>query len=331
MKKVDFIKTIPVFSSMSGLELDAVAAFLEPHLYPKGSVIYGEGDAGSEMFIVHTGTIGSYIAESDGKRRELKSYGPKAFFGEMALVEGECRMATCYALEDSKLLVLSGLEFFRMVWDYPMLGVKFLKALTRVMIDRLSKASGFLDDMVRWGEIARRRAVTDDLSGLFNRRFLEEAVKSRFSRGFNDSRKCALLMIDFDRFRDINMTYGTMAGDAVISNAGATIQRLVGEANIPSRLSGDEFAILLPDSGIDEALALANCLQSEIAALFLEFRTGPGVKPESVTLTLSIGAAACPEHARTEADLFKAADEALYRAKQEGRNRVCSCRGTDSP
>ncbi len=323
MKKVDFLKLLPVFSLMSRLELDAVADLLEPRIYPKGSVIFNQGDAGSEMFIVHTGSIGLYKTIQNGVRRECRPFGPKTFFGEMSLVEGECRPGTCYALEDSKLFVLSGLNFFRMVWDYPMLGVKFLKAMTKDMIERLSKASGFLDDMVRWGEIARRRAVTDDLSGLFNRRFLEESVKTRFSRGFGECKKCSLLMIDFDKFRDINFTYGTMAGDAVITNAGAAIQRVVGENNIPSRLSGDEFAILLPESGIEEAMNLAKKLQEEIAALFLEFKAGPGVKPENVTLTLSIGAASCPEHADTETELFHAADQALYRAKMEGRNRVC--------
>lgn len=323
MKKVEFLAEIPLFTLMSRLELEAVSEFLEPRMYQKGATIFAEGDTGTEMFIVHTGIIGMYMTQSDGGKREQKPFEAKAFFGEMALVEGECRSATCYAIENSKLLVLSGLDFFRMVWDYPMLGVKLLKSMTKVMIERLSKASGFLDDMVRWGEIARRRAVTDDLSGLFNRRFLEESIKTRFSRGFGESRKCSLLMIDFDKFRDINLTYGTMAGDAVITNAGALIQRIVGENHIPARLSGDEFAILLPDAGITEALQLAETLQAEIAALYLEFRTGPGKKPEKVILTLSIGVASCPEHAKTESDLFHAADQGLYRAKKEGRNRVC--------
>lgn len=327
MKKVEFIRTIPLFSSMSGLELEAVSEFLEPRIYPKDAVMFCEGEPGTEMFIVHTGSIGESEILADGTKRELKPYGPKSFFGEMALVAGEARMTTCCALEDSKVFVLSGLGFYRMVWDTPMLGVKFLRAMDRIKIEQLSKASGFLDDMVRWGETARRRAVTDDLSGLFNRRFLEEAISSRFYRGFQQSSttptSCALLMIDFDRFRDINATYGALAGDAVISNVGATIQRIVGDAYIASRLSGDEFAIFLPDSGIAEAVELARQLQEETASLFLEFKPGPKTNPERVNLTLSIGAAACPEHAKNEKELFDAADRALYRAKEEGRNRVC--------
>ena len=130
-------------------------------------------------------------------------------------------------------------------------------------------------------------------------------------------------MIDFDRFREINARYGALAGDAVISNVGATIQRIVGDAYVPSRLSGDEFAIFLPDSDTDEATSLARQLQEETASLFLEFKPTPKAAPERVNLTLSIGVASCPAHANSEKELFDAADRALYHAKEEGRNRVC--------
>ncbi len=323
MKKSDFIKNIPVLSKMSTLELEAVAEFLEPRLYSRGSVLFREGDAGSELYIVSSGKIGQYSISTDGRRQEQKPLVKGSLFGEMALVEGERRTTTCYALTDSKILVLSGLNFFRMVWDYPMLGVKLLRSMATVMIERLAKASVFLDDMVRWGEIARRRAVSDDLSGLFNRRFLEETIHARFSRGFSDGRRCSLLMIDFDKFRDINLEYGTLAGDAVITNAGATIARIVGENCIPSRLSGDEFAIFLPDRGIESAVDLACRLQQEIASLYLVFRKGRGNASERVALTISVGAAACPDDAATVSALFDAADKALYRAKQNGRNQVC--------
>jgi diguanylate cyclase (GGDEF)-like protein len=324
MKKIDFIKTVPLFSLMSGLELEAVMEFLEPRIIPKGETVFEEGDAGTEMYIVHTGSIGAAAAAADGQIRNLKPFGPKQFFGEMALIAGESRAITCRALEDTKVFVLSGLGFYRMVWDTPMLGVKFLKAMDRIKIEQLSRASGFLDDMVRWGETARRRAVTDDLSGLFNRRFLEEAIATRFYRDFGTAKSCAILMIDFDRFREINGRYGAMAGDAVISNVGATIQRIVGDTYIASRLSGDEFAIFLPDAGAAEAAGLATRLQEETASLFLEFRAGATAKAERVNLTLSIGVAACPEHAKDQRSLFDAADRALYRAKENGRNQVCA-------
>jgi diguanylate cyclase (GGDEF)-like protein len=323
VKAADFLGTVPLFSLMSGLELKAVMELLEPRIYPKGSLIYAEGDAGTEMFILYSGTVGVTAFAADGTLRQHQSVQSRGFFGEMGPIAGESRAETCRAAEDCKVFVLSGLNFQRMVWDTPMLGVKFLKSMNRIKVESLSKASGFLDDMVRWGETARKRAVMDDLSGLFNRRFLEEAITARMYRGFRDSRTCALMMIDFDRFREINSKYGLIAGDAVISNVGATIQRLIGSSKIAARLSGDEFAILMPDSGEAEAMTLANRLQEETASLFIEFRSGPSSPSERVTVTLSIGVAVSPDDGTTRDALFEAADRALYRAKEEGRNRVC--------
>lgn len=323
MRKNDSLKAMPLFSVMTPLELNAIAELLETRDYAAGSPIYGEGEEGTEMFFIRSGSVGFYIVTDGGKRHESKPLGPLNFFGEMSLVSGETHIRSAYAIDDSSFYVLSGLNFHSMVWDTPMLGVKFLKAMAALRITQLEKASGFLDDMVRWGETARRRAVTDDLSGLFNRRFVEEAVAARFARGFGETGSCALVMIDFDRFRDINSEYGAVAGDAVISNVGATIQRLVGESHIAARLSGDEFAIFLPDADMDQAMDLARELQEETASLFLEFRTAPGAGSSQVCLTLSIGVASSPACAQTGADLFNAADRALYRAKEEGRNRVC--------
>lgn len=323
LKAVDFLGTVPLFSLMSSLELKAVMELLEPRIYPEKNVLYSAGESGTELYIVHSGTVAITEEAPDGTLQETKRVGPKGFFGEMSVVSGLERQENCFALEDTKVFVLSGLNFQRMVWDTPMLGVRFLTAMNQAKVTSLAKASGFLDDMVRWGETARKRAVMDDLSGLFNRRFLEEAITARIYRGFRDSRKCSLLMIDFDHFRDINAKYGLIAGDAVISNVGATIQCLVSGSQIASRLSGDEFAILLPDSGAEVAMTLARRLQEETASLFLEFRPGPKAKSERVNVTLSIGVAVCPDDGSTMKDLFDAADRALYRAKEEGRNRVC--------
>ena len=123
-----------------------------------------------------------------------------------------------------------------------MIGVKMLSSMARVMVSWLDEASGFLNDLVRWGESARRRAITDDLSGLFNRRFLEEAMQLEFSQTGKRDNSRSLLMLDIDRFREINAQFGAQAGDCVIAQAGTAFGMLVGDRGIVARLSGDEFA-----------------------------------------------------------------------------------------
>jgi diguanylate cyclase (GGDEF)-like protein len=318
----DYIGGLSLFRDMSALEVNAVSAFLEPRLYPKGGIIFREGESGKELFLVHDGRVGSYVTQSDGTRREIYEFAPGVLFGEMAIIEEEPRSATCYAMEDTELLVLDGLDFYRLVWDHPMIGVKLLSSMARVMTAWLDEASGFLGGLVRWGEAARRRAVTDELSGLFNRRFLEETMRTRFARGAGSSRRCALLMLDIDRFREINAAYGAQGGDAAIAATANAFAPVILEGEVGSRLSGDEFAVFLPNGGIDRALELGEAMRAAAEALRLEYRSSPEGPPTYASITVSIGVATSPEHAATPEELIAAADKALYKAKESGRNRV---------
>jgi len=316
------IADTPLFAGMSGLELNAVSAFLEPRRYAAGAVIFRRGEPGTEMFIVRAGRVASLALDRDGNERQLYEFGPGRFFGEMAIIENEPRSATCVALETTELLVLEGIDFYRLVWEHPMIGSRMLVSMAKVMAGWLDEASGFLTDLVRWGETARKRAVTDELSGLFNRRFIEEASRSRFARNSSEPPLCSALMLDLDRFHALNERFGTMAGDSIISTAGAAYSRLIRDGDVAARLAGDEFAFFMPDAGPEEALAAAERIRSETESLYLEFRSGPGATPQRVSLSASIGVASSPFDATDSAGLFAAADKALFSAKEAGRNRV---------
>ncbi|HPM71540.1 MAG TPA: GGDEF domain-containing protein [Spirochaetales bacterium] len=316
------IADTPLFAGMSGLELNAVSAFLEPRRYAAGAVIFRRGEPGTEMFIVRAGRVASLALDRDGNERQLYEFGPGRFFGEMAIIENEPRSATCVALETTELLVLEGIDFYRLVWEHPMIGSRMLASMAKVMAGWLDEASGFLTDLVRWGETARKRAVTDELSGLFNRRFIEEASRSRFARNSSEPPLCSALMLDLDRFHALNERFGTMAGDSIISTAGAAYSRLIRDGDVAARLAGDEFAFFMPDAGPEEALAAAERIRSETESLYLEFRSGPGATPQRVSLSASIGVASSPFDATDSTGLFAAADKALFSAKEAGRNRV---------
>jgi diguanylate cyclase (GGDEF)-like protein len=325
-----FVGKLRICAGMSELEVNAFSAFLEPRLIPAGGKVFSEGESGKEIFIVHYGRIGSYVTQPDGTRREVYDFAPGVLFGEMAILEDEPRSATCYAKEDSELLVLEGIDFYRIVWELPVIGVKLLSSMARVMTAWLDEASGFLGGLVRWGEAARRRAVTDELSGLFNRRFLEETMSTRFARGAGSSRRCAVLMLDIDHFRDINAAYGAQGGDSAIVTLAEAFVPLIAEGEVAARLSGDEFAVFLPNGGLDRALELGEALRARAESLRLdcldrlERIAGTEAPGGPLSITLSIGAAASPEHAATPQELVAAADKALYRAKEGGRNRVSS-------
>jgi len=321
-----FLSTVPACAGMSGLELNTLAAFLEPLRLAPSEILFREGEGGSAMYFVRTGSMGAWVMEDEMTRREVYEFLPGSHLGEMAIAEGSVRSATAYAKTEVSLLALDALDFHRLVWEHPGLAVKLLGNMARNLAAWLDEAADYLGDLARWGENARRKAVVDESTGLFNRRFLEEAIRAREGRGIDARRPCALVAFDLDRFHDVNENLGNPAGDAVIAQIGALVQSMASTAGfegiVPARLSGDEFSILLPDATKEEATAFAEGLRLAIEELFIEFRAGPGAVTKRLSITASFGIAEAPRDAYDGQSLVACADGALAQAKAEGRNCV---------
>ena len=317
------IRKSPLFTDLSELEYNAVAVFLEPRKVASGDVIIKEGTAGDEMYILVSGKIGAWVNQPDGNRHWMFEIMPGDFFGEMSVIANEDRSATLTARADSEILVFHGIDFFRIIFEHPIIGAKMLKAIRRVQNLWLEQTSKYLNDLMRWGETARRRAVSDDLTGLYNRRFLEEAASSRFEQGSLGLRNISLLVMDLDRFHDINNKYGMKAGDMVFKAVADILHASTRTEDICSRLSGDEFAILLPDAGLEEAKIIAERIRKTLASEKLRISPFPD-KPDTIEVDLftSIGIATAPLHTDNWEDLFLLADKALHQAKEQGRNRI---------
>jgi diguanylate cyclase (GGDEF)-like protein len=220
-------------------------------------------------------------------------------------------------------MVLHGIDFYRIIFEQPMIGVKILRAIGAVQNQWLDQSSKSYSDLMRWGETARRRAITDELTGLYNRRFLEESIKGRFDQGSVGLRKMSLLMLDLDRVHAINEQRGPRAGDQVIIAAAKVLRSHIRSGDIVARLSGDEFAVLLPDTDKEDALQIAERVRMAVQETQVEVPKAPGSpETEYVTTRTSIGVAVAPSHAQTEESFVFAADGALRKAKDNGRNRV---------
>jgi diguanylate cyclase (GGDEF)-like protein len=168
-------------------------------------------------------------------------------------------------------------------------------------------------------ERAKRRALIDELTGAYNRRFLEETLAKLV---VPDERRrgqvVSLLVIDLDHFKKINDTYGHQVGDLVLKAIAQTLHRTLKESDVLARYGGEEFIVVLPQTDTVGAVAVGERLRTAVAGLSLR-KLAP-VAPERVTI--SIGIATYPAHASTVAELIHAADEALYQSKSQGRNRV---------
>jgi diguanylate cyclase (GGDEF)-like protein/PAS domain S-box-containing protein len=165
-------------------------------------------------------------------------------------------------------------------------------------------------------EEANRRlsllAVTDELTGLNNRRALQGKLEEEFRLSRRYEHPLSLLMIDVDHFKKFNDSYGHLAGDEVLKGVALWLRDLVRTTDFVARFGGEEFAVILPNTGLGGALLLAERVRAAIAR----------PRPDLKSVTISIGVAALTsDHSDVNA-LVSNADEALYRAKAEGRNRV---------
>ncbi|MFZ5792769.1 MAG: diguanylate cyclase [Pseudomonadota bacterium] len=160
-------------------------------------------------------------------------------------------------------------------------------------------------------------ATVDQLTGLHNYRTYRSILKGEISRAQRHGRPVSVLMLDIDHFKRVNDEYGHMAGDRVLKELGLLLKESVRSESSVCRYGGEEFAIILPELGMEAASMTAERLRETVEQV--DFDDGKGHK---IKITVSIGVAAFPELAGSVEELTKAADIALYAAKEEGRNRV---------
>jgi len=162
----------------------------------------------------------------------------------------------------------------------------------------------------------REQAIRDALTNLFNRRYLEETLERELARATRESYPLCVIMMDLDYFKDINDTYGHEAGDVVLKTLAETVMRKSRQGDFVCRYGGEEFVLVMPNIGIEKTSERAEDLHATINALNIPYGRF------NLTTTISMGIAWYPAHGTTKEALMRAADIAMYVAKNTGRNRV---------
>jgi two-component system cell cycle response regulator len=195
--------------------------------------------------------------------------------------------------------------------------VEFADAVIRAAVAAVQRAR-LIESTIADNQRLVMLAQTDPLTKVLNRRALTDRLGAEMERVRRYDSALSLLLIDLDHFKSINDTYGHLAGDDVLSEVAITLQRGVRAVDVVARYGGEEFVVVLPETGSPGAAAFAERLRETIESqTFLQQRGVP------IRLTSSIGVATFPGFGvESVDDLFAAADQALYRAKAEGRNRV---------
>ncbi len=311
----DILKNIAIFEGQDDEHLELFAGEMKMCEYKAGEMLFHEGDPGDEMFVVVSGAISIFVKDQAGEEVILTEIKAGSYFGEMSIIDKMNRSAACRALEDSVLLALHADDFSRIISSMPESAAKMMNRMLSIIVERLMKTGAFVTQMVQYGEESRKRAITDPATGLFNRRYLEESFDGLVTKAKTEGSGLSFVMFDMDRFGSLNTKYGQEFCDNLIVKTADVFRKVFSRNDILVRYGGDEFIFIFPGSDAAAAQGKCNALCEAIRAMRFP-------EHEELRLTCSMGFAALPEHANTMDELKERSDKALYRAKEQGRDRA---------
>jgi diguanylate cyclase (GGDEF)-like protein len=166
---------------------------------------------------------------------------------------------------------------------------------------------------------AQERAFVDDVTEVYNARYLLQATEHEIQRAERYGKELCVLFLDLDRFKLVNDRYGHLVGSRVLRRLSEVLQECIRQVDTLARYGGDEFTILLEDTGIEGGRAVAERIRRTVAETIFE-----GGRSAPVRLTISIGVATYPQHSQDRDGLLDLSDKAMYLAKSRGRNQVCA-------
>ena len=315
---ISLLKSIKILSALSREELLNLYSHMNEETYLEGQALFNEGDKGEVMYVVLSGSVSILVTTPGGDNIEIAEIQEGNFLGEMSIFDSAARSATCTPKCETRVLSLKSADFYEFIKTNPKAGISIMHHMLHTVTLRLKNTGAFISDMVTWGEQARVRAITDDFTGLYNRRFLDEAIDERLTEARTSGRTLSMVMIDLDHFGTLNNLYGQETGDKVLLNVISIYKKLFRKEDVLSRYGGDEFTFLLPDTKGNKALEICSALNRELRTIDLLKELEGSLK----TVTASIGIACFPDHADSAEELKDSADKALYQAKEAGRDRA---------
>lgn len=232
--------------------------------------------------------------------------------GEMSIVDSAVPSAYVLASEATQVLSVSNQTFWRMVEIQHVLAANLLKILAR----RIRDSNQVITESLHLQRLYRSKAETDKLTGLHNRTWFEEVFPKQLHLSERIQQEVSLLMIDIDHFKKVNDTYGHTCGDDALRHVADVLSKNVRATDLSARYGGEEMVVLMPATSALQAQEISDRLREAIANTPLPLSGG------SVLQLRISGGIAKWRSGMTLVDLVKEADEALYRAKQAGRNRI---------
>lgn len=278
----------------------------------EGQPLLVQGKASGFMYFVLSGELAVCLNDPGAEPIAVIRRGETV--GELGVLDGSPASAHVVAKTSCELLALDEDAF----WQLTQTSHAFAIHLLVKLAERLRANNATVSSNIEKRRLYERAAMFDGLTGIHNRRWLDDTLHRLVERHRGDGGSFSLALIDIDHFKGFNDGHGHDAGDAVLSGVAATLAQNLRPTDLVARMGGEEFVVLFPHTSLAEAATACERLRTAVAAADVKRPDGNGKLPR-VTISLGVAELA-PGHG--PADLLKAADEAMYRAKRAGRNRV---------
>ncbi|HEY1406699.1 MAG TPA: GGDEF domain-containing protein [Spirochaetota bacterium] len=312
------IHNFKLFNELTDDEFSTLTGYFQINEYQHDDTVLDGASPERALFIVVSGAITGKPNSPGFMNKKQTTYLPGDFFGEVSLCTGISADGNCVAEEKSRVISLREEKVAQLISENSAIAVKFISQLLSLNIQHLRGSSKFFADIVEWGEQASRRVITDELTGVYNRLFLDDVLESFFNISKSNNKPLALFMIDLDNFRKINETLGIETGNSILQVTVSLIKKSISKHGIIARYGGDEFCILLPETGIEKAVTIAEQIRGEVE----QYDFSKHLAGKDIPVTTSIGVSAYPDTVTEIAEFKGKADASLYEAKKLGRNRV---------
>jgi diguanylate cyclase len=315
--KCKLLRNTTLFSQLTEEELKTIADYSEFSHFKDEDVIFEEGTFGESLYIIASGEVRIVKRQESGKVRDIARFIPGELFGELDLFEDSPRTATAIAETDVTLLRFPAGEqdFEEILDDYPSIFANLLHILLATIAGRIRSTNKLLSEKTQWVDGLRKQMLYDKLTGLYNRTFLKEDFPLQLP---NYGKKTTVLVLKPDNFKYINDTYGHSAGDKVLQLMAETVKNGIRNNDVVIRYRGDEFVVILPDTGTDMGIKIAEILQDKLYSIDIKpFTSGSDFKTP-----WSIGVATYPVHGDDHEEIIKVTFDTMLAQRESGGNGV---------
>ncbi len=275
-----------------------------------GAVLLEHGQRNANIYLLVSGRLA--IRLDDDARIPVAHVEPGECVGEISVIDDEAASASVVALEPSRLLVTNAAHLWELMAEEPAVALN----LMHILAERIRRNNVAVLESYRQQAQLRNISTMDPVTGLHNRRWLNDMFIRQIDRCARAHLPSCLAMVDIDRFKSVNDSYGHQAGDRVLAQVGRLLLKQLRPSDLIARYGGEEFAVLLPETGSPEAVAALERVRLAIG----QCQTAIAQRA-TIRVSVSIGIAQWREGWSLD-ELIQAADGALLEAKQAGRNRI---------